>query len=836
MSEQNKKHTHKLHYIGNAHLDPIWLWRWQEGFAEVKATFQSAVDRMKEYPEFIFTCSSAQYYKWVEENCPELFEEVKKFVKNGQWHITGGWWVQADCNMPSGEALARHALYSQRYFLEKFGVTAKVGYNVDSFGHCLSLPQILKKSGMDYYVFKNPPKQEFPYVFKWQGHDGSSVIAHRVYESYMSWDGYQYWSPGRARGYELRKKTGNLFELCDKINLDMTCFFGVGNHGGGPTVAHIETIKDLQKEYGKENIIFSTPEKYFESIDKTNLPVYTQELNHSARGGYTSNASVKMHNRKAEHRLLEAEKFNLLSNKLTGCELKTKQIAYAWENVMLIHFHDALCGVSIKPAYPDIYEFYGESLATAGKIANHSLQKISWNIDTQKSPEVRKDKEDDLRVWEKDNLGTPLVVFNSLSWDVEIPVEVNKTVRKIEDSNGSQLEIQNVKGWHCQEDFDKWHTLFYGKIPAMGYAVYWIYRAYDLPDHKPNPLKLLEKSPYILENDRVIIEFEKHSGYIKRYFDKESETELLTAKSAVPLVGDDYYGNPWATAETDIMARFSDADFELLEDGPLRQRVRVTSYYNKSEVRQDFILYKDSKDIEVRGRVIWQEKCKILKISYCLNAENTEAVYDIPYGCITRNTTDSGEVCGGQWLDVSGTYPDSDKKISLAIINDGKYGHEVIANDIRMSIVRSPLYSDGGPRIREEMAEYTDIGLHEFSYKIIPGVNKSDRANIIKKAYELNVPANQIIETYHSGKLPQKYKGLSVSAENVVVTAIKESEDGSAYVLRCYETIGKDTDIIIDIPMLKRKIECKINKYEVKTFWLPKDESVGIDERNFLEM
>ncbi|MCL1888155.1 MAG: hypothetical protein FWF96_04725 [Kiritimatiellaeota bacterium] len=818
----------KLHFIGNAHLDPIWLWRWQEGYAEVKATFASAIERMKEYPEFIFTCSSAQYYKWVEENCPPLFEEVKKFVKNGQWKIVGGWWTQSDTNIPGGEGLARHALYSQRYFLEKFGVMAKVGYNVDSFGHSASLPQILKKSGMDYYVFKNPGNADFPWLFRWVGHDGSEVVTYRIRRDYSCWDGYPT-TRGERGGY-LRWKAGDHMKTAEENNQDFMCFFGVGNHGGGPTIAHIETIKKLRDEYGADRVLFSTPEQYFASVDAAALPVYAKELNHAARGGYSANADIKKFNRRAEHRLLEAETFNVLSHQLTGCDLMTRRLAQAWENVMLIHFHDAICGVSVKPAYPDMCEFFGETLSAAGKVANHSLQKISWGINTQKAPEIRKDKDDDLRIWEKDGLGAPLVVFNPLSWDVEIPIDVNKTVRKVEDASGNRLDIQHIKGWHPQWEFDKWHTLFYGKIPAMGYAVFWIYRAFDVPDAWPD---MLGKDPLVLENDHVRVEFEKHTGHIKRYFDKTNNVELLRSRGAVPQVFDEYYDNNWSSNQTERMARFSDAAIERLEDGPLRQRVRVTSVYNRSELRQDFILHRDSGDLEIRGRLVWLERHKMLKIAFQINADDVTATYETPYGCVTRGGSD-GEVCGGRWMDVTGVL--DGKAVSLAILNDCKYGHELAGNDARMTVVRSPLHSDGNPKERDEACEFTDIGLHEFTCKVVPGVNQKDRARAIQKAFELNMPVTQIFETYHEGPLPQTYKGIEVSANNVLVTALKESEDGAAWVLRCYETVGRETPVKINVHMLGRTLEFTAKKFEVKTVWLPSEPAGPPRKVNFLEM
>src|SRR5215213_5171883 len=179
-----------LHMIGNAHIDPVWLWQWQEGFHEVKATFRSALDRMKQYDDFIFVASSAAFYEWVEKSDPAMFAEIQQRVREGRWQVVGGWWIEPDCNIPSGESFVRHGLYGQRYFREKFGVMARVGFNVDSFGHAGTLPQILLKSGIPYYTFLRPMPHEKSMpsrLFWWEADDGSRVLTFRIPFEYLSW-------------------------------------------------------------------------------------------------------------------------------------------------------------------------------------------------------------------------------------------------------------------------------------------------------------------------------------------------------------------------------------------------------------------------------------------------------------------------------------------------------------------------------------------------------------------------------------------------------------------------------------------------------------------------
>lgn len=230
----------KIHLIGNAHLDPVWLWRWQEGFSEILATYRSALDRMNEFPDYKFTSACAVYYQWIEKMDKDMFDEICMRIKDGRWCVAGGWFLQPDCNIPSGESFARHGLISQRYFKEKFGVTAKTGYNVDSFGHNAALPQILKKSGMDNYVFMRPFPNEQGRdedVFIWESADGTKVPTYRIPYFY---------------NIDLKKldKLDLIKEKADKQNIDLMAFFGVGNHGGGPTIQLMCYRKIRNKRYG----------------------------------------------------------------------------------------------------------------------------------------------------------------------------------------------------------------------------------------------------------------------------------------------------------------------------------------------------------------------------------------------------------------------------------------------------------------------------------------------------------------------------------------------------------------------------------------------------------
>ncbi len=852
----------KLYLIGNAHLDPVWLWRWQEGYAEVKATFRSALDRMKEYPEFIFTCAGTAYYKWVEENAPEMFEEIKERVKEGRWVIAGGWWIQPDCNIPSGEAFVRQGLYGQRYFKEKFGVMARVGYNVDSFGHNGMLPQILKKSGMDYYVFMRPGEQEkaLPYnLFWWESQDGSRIMAYKLPFGYShGYEGYEGDMKELAEEQNkfhstlfLEKKFAGILRLSKQRGVDLMGFYGVGNHGGGPTIKNLELIRKLQAEWGEERIFHSSPNEYFDRMSAENpeLPIIKDDLQHHAVGCYSAHSEIKETNRRAEHSIITAEKFAVLANILMELPYPGQQIRKAWQNIMFNQFHDIMGGCSIKEAYQDARESYGEALHISAELLNASLQRISWAIDTMGDAHIPLVKEKDWRIWETEERGVPLVVFNPLSWPVKAPIQINKAIAGITDEAGNACHLQAVRG--AQINFsDKWDTLFIGSIPALGYRVFRIYTDKKFEPDTPSgslraeitKLKKVSGGPEAetvrMENEFIRLEFEAHTGYIKRLFDKRVQVEVLSGPGAVPVVIDESDCDTWAHGITEFRKEtgsFTDAEFRLLEKGPLRSRLRVISRYNNSLLQQDFMMYHDRPDIEVRVKLDWREKHKLLKLSFPAGVLKPSAAYEIPYGFINR-AVNGEEEPGQQWADISGTSA-GDVRIpyGLSVINNAKYGYDMKDNDLRITVVRSPIYADHFGE-RDEFCEFMDQGIQEFKYVLIPHAGTWTENHIVRKAYELNTPPVQVIETYHRGSMPLEYEGIKISEDNIIAAVLKEAEEGEGYILRCYETGKAAVEARIELTVLGRSWETRFGICEIKTFWIPRDNKLPVVEKNLVEM
>lgn len=832
----------KVHMIGNAHIDPVWLWRWQQGFAEIKATFQSALDRMDEFDDFIFTCAGACYYKWVEENVPQMFEKIRQRVREGRWVIVGGWWLQPDCNIPCGESFARHGLYSQRYYKEKFGVTAKTGYNVDSFGHNGMLPQLLKKCGMDNYVFMRPSdnEKELPgNLFIWKSLDGSEVIAFKIPISYDT------------RGFYndpiIFEKIEAVKDIAEQQDNDMMCFYGVGNHGGGPTIRNILNIKKMQKKYSIQNIILSSPDIYFQKLQQKpdilkSLTVVKEDLQHHASGCYSAHAKIKKYNRKSEIQAISAEKLATISQIITGQDYPSTEISKSWEGIMFNQFHDILGGCSIQSAYDDAEYLYGESFSISSRVFNSAMQKISWSIDTQQGRNLPRIKDKCNKLWEYEDFGIPVVVFNTLSWEIVSAIELNYDIKSLQNDKGKDLVIQKVRAERTNNN-DKYNTLFVDKIPAMGYKVYNIFQ-----DRATDPNNIIEQEVFsgnncsythtddeiVLENKYICLTFNKETGAIFNLYDKLNDRQIFRSDSAVGLVIDEEHCDTWAHdvfSFRDVIGIFDKAKFTIIEEGPLRIIMRVESLYAKSILRQDFILYAHDANIEVRAQVDWRERHKMLKLSFPVNAKDCNAVYDISYGYIQKPANGEEEP-GQQWVYVYGK--DQNDIHGIAILNDCKYSFDVLENDLRMTVLRSPVYADHFGK-RDDQMEYMDQGIHNFSYKIVPH-NGTGHADIVKLANELNNKPFSLVETYHKGHLPLELRGIYISEINIIASVFKRAEDDDGYILRCYETNGVEIKATIDIQILDRKWITTFKPCEIKTFKIPDSASLSVEEIDIIEL
>jgi alpha-mannosidase len=822
----------RIHMIANAHIDPAWMWNWQEGYAEILATFKSALDRLNETPALIFTASSAAYYKWVEEIDPDMFEQIRKCVKEGRWVLAGGWWVEPDCNIPCGESFARQGLYSQRYFLEKFGTICKTGYNLDSFGHSSVLPQLLLKSGMNGYVFQRPEHHEnkdIPVVFIWEGSDGSRIIAHKITTGYSS---RLKPCPGLDRTNDAADKLDTIKNTAAKTGLNLMCFFGVGNHGGGPAIRDIKKIeKYIESDYPHE-IIFSSPDDYFREIeDKKNyLPLYRGDLLHHAAGSYTSVSKIKKNNRITENKLIKAEKYITAAGILFSSPCPINEIRKAWESTLFNQFHDIMAGCSIKPVCDESDIFYGYSLKIADRISAQAVQKISWNINTRPDGVSKplESKLGDSTLWDLENRGAPLVLFNSLSWPAKAPIRVNTRISSVVDNEGHSLPLQRITSprFHFVERDD---FIFLAEIPPFGYTTYRIFKEKTMETQDQSNLVSGE---WFMENRFLRVEFDASSGLIKKLIGKKSRMNLIK-DGANPLVMSDR-SDAWGhgiDSYRDIFGVFKLSEIKVVESGSVRSVISIKSTFHESEVHQDFILYNDLDRLFAEVRIDWHEKDKMLKFAFPTTLTESVPEYELPYGFAERES-DGKEMPGQSMVDLTGSI--DGKKYGLTVLNDSKYAYDVLNNELRITVLRSPVYNSHFRREKEDCieVEYIDHGVQIFTYALMVHEGKR-RAKHVRAAYELNNPPDFVYDTLHDGSLPARNSFLTIDKENVICTVFKRSEDDTGYVVRLFEIENRTASAVIHITLLDVRMEAEFNPGEIKSYYIS-DQKI-IKEINLLE-
>ena len=810
-----------VHLIGNAHLDPTWLWRWQEGYGEVLQTFRSAADRLDEYNDFVFTCSSACYYKWVEETDPCLFERIKTHVKSGRWVPVNGWWVQPDCNMPDAESFARQALYSQLYYYEKFGKICKTGYNVDSFGHNAMMPQLLTKSGMRCYVMMRPNKEENPDMpedlFWWDSADGSRVLTYRIPTGYA-----ENGSEAIDRAVELLKSKA------ENNGHGMMLFYGVGNHGGGPTKGDIEHIKHLMAD-GCEELHFSSPDKYFDSVCASvlDIPDWEDELQHHASGCYSATSLIKSLNRKCENALKNAEKWNTLCSLNTGLQSETLKFKDAWLKTCYNQFHDILCGCSIMEAYEDAKQQAGFALSIAADEEIKAEQKIALDIDTWIDGVSDSVHTNERHHCSNHNFPRPVVVFNPNSFEVNTTVRTYHPSKKVTNSKGEAVAFSNVRSSRSNDSHKD--TVFTVNLPALGYEVYHLYFD-DSPVEEENPATQVTAGDYFLENKYIKAVFDGKTGGINSLITKEDGIEHITDGSFIPTVIDNSKPDTWAHnifKFHDIVGTMEAESIEAVEISGARAVIRVRHTYGKSYLSQDFILDCNSKMIRVKARILWQEPLTMLKMPVSVPGENPVSTYEIPGGIIKRP-------CNGEeepaltWGDVS-----TDKG-GVSIITDSKYSYDCPGNTLRLTMLRNSIFADHYSDRPAADFSYCDEGLQRFEYEIYPHGGKAEESDVQYYADLLNNKPVAVPAGYHKGNMPQRKSYISVDRQNVRLCALKFCEDGSGdIIIRLRETSGKPVKAAIVCDSCNAAFYADFGKFEIKTFRIDKDGFVN--ETDFLE-
>jgi alpha-mannosidase len=779
-------------YAGSTHIDVTWLWDLAQTRKKAVRSFATAVNLMDEYPEYIFLCGQPQLYKYVKEDLPEVYQHIKEKVKNGQWEIEGSMWVEAECTVASGETMVRQIMFGKRFFREEFQKECRVFWAPDVFGFNAALPQILKKSGVDYFTttkitwhrFNKPPYD----TFMWKGIDGTEILSYfpttldvddmaktfrTTYNGMMT--------PGETIGAWKRYQQ-------KEINSHLFGSYGYGDGGGGPTFEQIERMKRMSKGIpGCPQAISGGVLKFFMDLEKRvskdkRLPVWEDELlMESHYGIFASMGMTKKLHRQSELIMRDAEFLASLTS--SGTDYPQEEINNDWEVILLNGNCDTLSGASIHEVYVEANESYKKVIKSAQKIVDKSLISLGKQIKLNASS---------------------VVIYNTLSYNrsdmVALDISTNKEIISIINENGILIPSQKIGK----------NLFFYVEnIPAMGY------KTYRIGTGKAVRESALVVNKNSLENDFFRVKIDK-DGCFSSIYDKRSGREtirkgqrgnLLLAFEDKPLMYDNYIIEIYYK---DKMWEITQVDkIEVIEEGDLRAGIRITRRFLDSTIIQNVYIYRNIDRIDIETDIDWNEQQILLKAAFPVDVHTKTATYDIQYGNIERAThnntpfdTAKFEVPGHKWVDLS------EADFGLSVLNDCKYGYDIKNGTIRITLIKSGT----SPNLKG------DMGKHHFVYSIYPHKGTWREADTAKKAYNLNVPLYARIEKAHNGFRNTEYSFVQVSHDNVLIEVVKKAEVGSETIIRLYEYKNKRNEIELTFAeKLESVVECDLMENKVSS-------------------
>ncbi|MGH9584596.1 MAG: glycoside hydrolase family 38 C-terminal domain-containing protein [Bryobacteraceae bacterium] len=794
-----------IHMVGNSHMDVAWLWPWTETVHTVRHTFGTSLQLMNEYPQYTYTQSTALYFQWMQNKYPVMFSRIKKRVKEGRFELVGGMWVETDLNMPSGESQVRQILLAKRYFEKNFGVNVKVGWNPDSFGYNWQLPQIYKKSGIDYFVTQkmswNDTNQLPLKLFWWQAPDGSRVLTYFPHGYSNSTDPI-----GMARDYAQAAK------LNPGIG-EMMHLYGVGDHGGGPTRVMVnQGLHWEQPDKVYSHLEFGTSLSFFQKVqqhlDTANLPVWNYKTLAAGdtnlyqppagdislpvwndelylefhRGTYTTQAAQKRDIRDSEEWMLNAEKYSSLAW-LGGAAYPRNNLNEAWKKVLFNEFHDLAAGSGIADIYKDAARDFQLVHYTANRATSQALGLLTSYIDTR-TPKG----------------AASLLVFNPMAWRrtdilkarVQLP-EAAQSIT-IKDSRGRQLPVQILNRSPETHTFDI--LLRADNVPALGYERLTVAPAPSASSRKA--LSGLTVDGTTLENQYLRVVVDPKTGCITSLYDKQAKFESIAAGGCGNQL-QAFHNNPTSFDAWNINPNYEQHPYslgptlsvKLIESGPLRAVVRVTHATQKSKFTQDITLYAGLDRVDVVNNIDWHEHHILLKAAFPLSASSPYATYEIPYGNIERPTTRNNsvekakfEVPAIRWGDLGNS------SHGFSLINNSKYGYDAKGNVLRLTLLRSATSPD----------PTADLGPRHFVYSLYPHPGTWKQALTERHGWDFNYKLKAIQVEKHTGALPAEHSFFSVEPDNIILSTVKKAEDSNALILRFYEWAGKDTQVKIHLP------------------------------------
>jgi len=811
-----------LHLTGNSHIDAAWLWPWTETVDVVKRTYGTALQLMYEYPDYTFTQSAAAYNEWLAQKYPDINAGITQRIKEGRWEIVGGMWVEPDLNMPDGESLVRQILVGKRWYKQAYGVDVRIGWNPDSFGYTWQLPQIYKKSGIDYFVTQKMAwndTNQMPFkFFWWESPDGSKVLS--------------YFPHDYANDNLNLVRLSRDYVIAQKLAVGLPGImdlYGIGDHGGGPTRAILdEGFHWAAPGHVTPKIEFGTAQSYFTALEKqiapespewdyrsiakgytpppavegkVSIPTWKSELYFEYhRGVMTTQANHKRNMRESEEEVINAEKWASLAW-LDGRAYPGKELTEDWKKVLFNQFHDLAAGSGIGQIYRDAQKDYDVVRWSTNEIDAGALETVTDHIDTAGETKGAENQS--------------VVVFNPLGWEQSGTVAVkvhydgaSNEVASLKDSDGKIVVAQIA----LVDPVTKVAELVIPveRVPALGYKALQLGTSKSNfgagtghgaeksdPAAKSGSSAEKANGSFSISNQILRVIIDGQTGCITSLYDKRTNFETLASGACgnelqafkdTPKDYDAWNIDPGTLDQPPTMLHQADS-IERVNAGSERAAIRVARHWQNSKFVQTIRLEGDQVDID--NEIDWHESHVLLKAAFPLAASGPFATYEIPYGTIDRPTTRNNswekaqfEVEAIRWADLG------DGKHGLSVLNQTKYGYDAVGNTLRLTLLRSPKWPDPD----------ADMGHHHFHYALYPHTGTWKDALTVRHGYEYNYPLTAVVTTAHAGSLPASHSFASVGPENVVLTAVKKAEDAKGLIFRVYEWAGKETTAEFHVP------------------------------------
>ena len=778
--------------IGHTHIDIAWLWTVAQTREKVLRSFSTVLRLMEQYPDYKFMSSQPILYQFVKEQEPEMYEEIKQRVKEGRWEVDGAMWLEADCNLTGGESLVRQIIHGEKFFKDEFGIPSKSLWLPDVFGYSAALPQILKKSGIPYFMTTKIAWNQYNQLpndtFMWKGLDGSEVfvfmptacdydrtlglnISFTDTRNTTTYTGII--NPNMALGTYKRFQNRDLTE-------DTIMLFGFGDGGGGPTKEMLESADRLQ--YGlpgipriKQEFERDFFDRTYEKIaDHPEMPVWDGELYFEYhRGTLTSMAKNKRNNRKNEILYMQIE--TLASMLFDSAENYPKEvIRRGWDVLLLNQFHDIIPGTCIEEVYEQTDKEYEEIFKNGTKALNEIAKEGAKTIAT------------------KDHA---IIVYNTLGYernDVIFVEGLEKIqIEKIVDEDGNEMPVQKMEDGRIA---------FYAKhIPMLGHKVFY-YVEGKKDEMKKSWDGTFENKFYKVvfnEEMEIISLIEKGTG--KEFIKEGNKANELVTYEDRPMNWDNwdidayYKKKPYYADEV--------SDLRIIEDGEVRKTIEIDKKFADSVVTQKIHLYSQMPRIDFETHADWKEHNVLLRVNFPVNVNTKKAAFEVQFGNVERETTNNNswdtakfETCAHKWADLS------EGNNGISLLNDCKYGYGVKEGNLSLTLIKAGTYPNAN----------ADIGEHDFTYSIYPHEGSWQEAETVEMAYNLNVPAVVTLQDENEGSKDWA-SYFTCEDDNCFVEVIKQAEDEEGTIIRMYENKNKHTNTKLTFHGdVKKVYECNL--------------------------